>query len=96
MTPGNARLKLLDRYLTLWIFAAMAVGVGLGYFVPAVVGFINTLPVGHDQHPHRHRPDPDDVPAPGQGEVRGAGRRLPQLARSSVFRWSRTGSSARS
>jgi arsenite transporter len=46
MTPGNARLKFLDRYLTLWIFLAMAVGVGLGYFVPAVVGFINRFQSG--------------------------------------------------
>jgi arsenite transporter len=46
MTPGNTRLKLLDRYLTLWIFAAMAVGVGLGYFVPTVVGFINKFQSG--------------------------------------------------
>jgi ACR3 family arsenite transporter len=46
MTPGNVRLKLLDRYLTLWIFAAMAIGVGLGYFVPAVVGFINKFQSG--------------------------------------------------
>jgi ACR3 family arsenite transporter len=46
MTPGNARLKLLDRYLTLWIFAAMAVGVGLGYFVPAFVRFINKFQSG--------------------------------------------------
>jgi ACR3 family arsenite transporter len=46
MTPGNARLGFLDRYLTLWIFLAMAVGVGLGYFVPAVVGFINTFQSG--------------------------------------------------
>jgi len=46
MTPGNARLKFLDRYLTLWIFSAMALGVGLGYFVPAVVGFINRFQSG--------------------------------------------------
>ncbi len=46
MTPGSARLKFLDRYLTVWIFAAMALGVGLGYLVPGVVGFINTFQSG--------------------------------------------------
>ena len=46
MTPGNPRLKFLDRYLTLWIFLSMALGVGLGYFVPAVVGFINGFQSG--------------------------------------------------
>ena len=46
MTSGTTRLKFLDRYLTLWIFSAMALGVGLGYFVPAVVGFINKFQSG--------------------------------------------------
>ncbi len=46
MTPGNTRLKFLDRYLTVWIFLAMAVGVGLGWLVPGVVGFINKFQSG--------------------------------------------------
>jgi len=40
------RLRLLDRYLTLWIFLGMALGVGLGYLAPRVVGLITRLQVG--------------------------------------------------
>jgi ACR3 family arsenite transporter len=40
------RLSFLDRYLTLWIFLGMALGVGLGFLAPQVVGLITRLQVG--------------------------------------------------
>ncbi|BCV22775.1 ACR3 family arsenite efflux transporter [Moorella sp. Hama-1] len=51
MTPANnyqpvARLSLLDRFLTVWIFLAMACGVGLGYLVPGVATALDKMSVG--------------------------------------------------
>jgi ACR3 family arsenite transporter len=40
------RLSFLDRYLTVWIFAAMLVGVAVGHFIPAVEGWVNSMAWG--------------------------------------------------
>ena len=40
------RLGFLDRYLTLWIFLAMLLGVGIGYFLPNSADFINSFSSG--------------------------------------------------
>ena len=43
---ASRKLSFLDRFLTLWIFLAMFVGVGWGYLLPGVVGFWNQFQVG--------------------------------------------------
>jgi ACR3 family arsenite transporter len=46
MSDVTKKLSFLDRYLTVWIFAAMALGVGLGFSVPGIEDFINSFQVG--------------------------------------------------
>src|SRR5690606_41405227 len=46
--PAAERKKMgfINRYLTLWIFIAMAIGDGIGYFLPSSSGFINSFSRG--------------------------------------------------
>lgn len=43
---SSKRLSFLDNYLTLWIFIAMAIGVGIGYYFPSFPEFINSFNKG--------------------------------------------------
>ncbi|MNV03847.1 Sodium Bile acid symporter family protein [compost metagenome] len=47
-TPASERKKLgfLDRFLTLWIFLAMGIGISIGYFIPSSGKFINSFSSG--------------------------------------------------
>lgn len=42
----SKRLSFLDRYLTVWIFVAMALGIGIGYVSPEFTGMLNSFQVG--------------------------------------------------
>lgn len=50
-TVTRKQLSFLDRYLTLWIFLAMAVGVGAGYLFPSVADLINSFSSGSTNIP---------------------------------------------
>lgn len=51
MSKQRKKLGFLDRYLTLWIFLAMAIGVGIGYFFPSSSDFIDSFSRGSTNIP---------------------------------------------
>lgn len=51
MTTNRKKLGFLDRYLTLWIFLAMSIGVGIGYLFPSSSHTINSMSYGSTNIP---------------------------------------------
>ena len=46
MNRLTKNLSTIDKYLTFWIFAAMALGIGIGYFIPGVSNLITSMSIG--------------------------------------------------
>jgi ACR3 family arsenite transporter len=51
MNRNRKKLNFLDQYLTLWIFLAMFIGIGIGYLIPSSSSFINSFSSGSTNIP---------------------------------------------
>ena len=61
------KLGFIDRFLTLWIFLAMALGVTLGYFIPETTNSI--IFEWNDQYTDSHWINFNDVSSTSKGEI---------------------------
>ena len=74
MIASKKKLSFLDRYLTLWIFTAMALGVMAGHFLPSIADFWNGMSRGTTNIPIAIGLIIMMYPPTGQGSLRGAKR----------------------
>jgi hypothetical protein len=66
-----SKLSFLNRYLTLWIFLSMFIGVGLGFVYPGFAGFLKKIIYRHYIYSHRHWFNSYDVSSPSKSQIRG-------------------------